>query len=164
MLLMHWLSRKDRMDMHKNAPLTRRGRRELVRRVMVEGHTPRVVATALGVCERTVRKWVTRYRMEGQAGLKDRSSRPKRSPTRTVQATEVQIAELRRRRLHLVVWQAAHSESSLSALARGLIMREAHPRTGGARPNPGEGSGQLHYEAPSCAPASGRTLPAALLP
>ena len=71
------------MDMHKNAPLTPRGRAELVSRVVVEGHTPRAVATALGVCERTVRKWVARYRMEGRAGLEDRSSRPKRSPTRT---------------------------------------------------------------------------------
>ena len=87
------------MDMHKNAPLTPRGREELVRRVVVEGHTPRAVATALGVCERTVRKWVARYRLEGRAGLEDRSSRPKRSPKRTARAVEARVAELRRRRL-----------------------------------------------------------------
>jgi len=81
------------MDMHKNAPLTPRRRAELVRRVVVEGHTPRAVATALGVCERTVRKRAARYRME----VEDRSSRPNRSPTRTAQAIEAQIAELRHR-------------------------------------------------------------------
>ncbi len=62
------------MDMHKNGPLTPRGREELVRRILVERQPPRGVATALGVCPRTVRKWVGRYRAEGRAGLQDRSA------------------------------------------------------------------------------------------
>jgi transposase InsO family protein len=57
------------------------------------------VATALGVYERTVRKWVARYRSEGRAGLEDRSSRPRRSPTRTPSAVERRVAELRHRRM-----------------------------------------------------------------
>ncbi len=57
------------MDIHKNARLTPRSRAELVRRVLVEGQTPKAVATALGVCVKTVRKWVGRYRAEGPAGL-----------------------------------------------------------------------------------------------
>ena len=43
------------MDMHRNAPLTPRGREELVRRILVERQPPGGVAMALGVCPRTVR-------------------------------------------------------------------------------------------------------------
>src|SRR5262249_48296487 len=35
------------------------------------GQTPEAVAEAAGVCPRTVRKWVDRYRREGLAGLQD---------------------------------------------------------------------------------------------
>ena len=71
------------MDIHKNARLTPHSRAELVRRVVELGQTPKAVATAFGVCERTARKWVERFRREGLAGLADRSSRPQRlrSPT-----------------------------------------------------------------------------------
>ena len=52
------------MNVHKNAKLTPRGRAETVRRVIEEGQTPKAVATAFGVCEGTVRKWVARFRAE----------------------------------------------------------------------------------------------------
>lgn len=86
------------MDVHHNASLTPRGRAQLVRRVVHEGEAPRAVATALGVCEKTVRKWVDRYRLEGAAGLADRSSRPHRCPGRTPVAIEEQVIALRRQR------------------------------------------------------------------
>ena len=70
-------SRKDRMNIHKNARLTPRGRERIVRQV-ASGQTPEAVAEAVGVCPRTVRKWVDPYRCEGLAGLQDRSSRPLR--------------------------------------------------------------------------------------
>ncbi|WP_380790001.1 leucine zipper domain-containing protein [Sphingobium xenophagum] len=63
------------MNIHKNARTTPYSRAEIVRRVMVLRETPRAVATALGVSERTVAKWLARYRTEGEAGLVDRSSR-----------------------------------------------------------------------------------------
>ena len=58
------------MNMHKNARLTPRGRERIVRQVE-SGQTPEAVAEAAGVCPRTVRKWVDRYRREGLAGLQD---------------------------------------------------------------------------------------------
>ena len=64
------------MNVHKNAKLTPRGGAEIVRRVVDLGQTPKAVATAFGVCERTVRKWVRRFQAEGYEGLQDRSSRP----------------------------------------------------------------------------------------
>jgi transposase InsO family protein len=86
------------MDIHKNARLTPHSRAEAVRRVLVEGQTPKAVATAFGVCERTVRKWVARYLAEGEAGLLDRSSRPGRLYRPTPAAVVEQIAGLRRQR------------------------------------------------------------------
>jgi transposase-like protein len=65
------------MNVHKNARLTPRGRERIVRQV-ASGQMPEAVAEAAGVCPRTVRKWVDRYRREGLAGLLDRSSRPHR--------------------------------------------------------------------------------------
>ena len=86
------------MNIHKNAKLTPRGRAEIVRRVLDQGQTPKAVATAFGVCERTVRKWVARYRAEGSRGLQDRSSRPHTLRQATPAPVVRQIATLRRRR------------------------------------------------------------------
>jgi transposase len=69
-----------------------------VRRVTVEGHTPRAVAAAFGVTIKTVRKWVARYRSEGLAGLADRSSRPHRLHRPTPAAIVERIEGLRRQR------------------------------------------------------------------
>ena len=63
------------MDIHKNAPLTPRGREHMVGMV-VGGQTPKAAAEAVGVCPRTVRKWPRRFREEGLAGLQDLGSRP----------------------------------------------------------------------------------------
>lgn len=63
------------MDIHKNARLTPHSRAELVRRVLVDKQIPQAVATAFGVCSKTVGKWVERFQAEGEAGLQDRSSR-----------------------------------------------------------------------------------------
>ena len=86
------------MNSHKNARLTPRGREILVKRILVEGQTPKAVATAFGVCPATVRKWVERYHAQGLPGLQDRPSRPLRSPRRTSEAVAAQVAEMRRQR------------------------------------------------------------------
>ncbi|CAH2396324.1 IS481 family transposase [Mesorhizobium escarrei] len=85
------------MNIHKNARLTPRGRERIVRQVE-SGQTPQAVAEAAGVCPRTVRKWVDRYRREGSAGLRDRSSRPHRLRQPTPQAVVETIERLRRQR------------------------------------------------------------------
>jgi transposase InsO family protein len=85
------------MNVHKNARLTPRGRERIVQ--LVEGgQTPKAVAEAAGVCPRTVRKWVDRYRREGLAGLQDRSSRPHRLYRPTPDALVAQVEQLRRQR------------------------------------------------------------------
>ena len=66
---------------HQNARTTPLGRVEMVRRIVEEGRAVSEVAAGFGVSERTARKWLARYRLEGAAGLENRSSRPPRSPT-----------------------------------------------------------------------------------
>jgi len=70
----------------------------MVRRVRA-GQSPRDVATSLGLCAKTVRKWVKRA-AQGEGWERDRTSRPMRlyRPTPAVLCEEV-IA-LRRRRLN----------------------------------------------------------------
>ena len=86
------------MDVHKNAPLTPIGREIMVRRMLEGGQTPQAVSEAVGVCPRTVRKWVDRFRAEGVAGLQDRSSRPHRLRKPTPIETVTRIEALRRQR------------------------------------------------------------------
>ncbi|MGE0257916.1 MAG: IS481 family transposase [Alphaproteobacteria bacterium] len=85
------------MNIHQNARLTRHGRERIVR-LAASGQTPTAIANTVGVCPRTVRKWLQRYREEGPAGLLDRSSRPHRLYRPLPDATLEGIAELRRQR------------------------------------------------------------------
>jgi transposase InsO family protein len=85
------------MNIHKNARLTPIGREHLVKAVE-SGQMPEAAARAAGVCPRTARKWVERYRSEGLAGLADRSSRPHRLHRPTALHTAEKVEELRRRR------------------------------------------------------------------
>jgi transposase InsO family protein len=85
------------MNIHKNARLTPRGRERIVRQIE-SGQPAQAVAQAAGVCPRTVRKWVDRYRRAGLAGLQDRSSRPHRLRQPTPQTVVEEIERLRRQR------------------------------------------------------------------
>jgi transposase InsO family protein len=85
------------MNIHNNARLTPVGRERLARAVL-SGQTPEAAARAAGVCPRTARKWVARFKAEGWAGLQDRSSRPHRLNRPTPPGTIEQIVALRRQR------------------------------------------------------------------
>ncbi len=65
------------MNEHKNARLTPRGRERIVE-LVASGQTPKAVSEAVGVCPRTVRKWVDRHRREGLVGLHRRRANPER--------------------------------------------------------------------------------------
>jgi hypothetical protein len=62
---------------HKNARLTFEGRKLLIERIAVMGVMP--AAAAAGISARCARKWVGRFKQEGDAGLVDRSCRPHRT-------------------------------------------------------------------------------------
>jgi transposase InsO family protein len=87
------------MRLHGNAALSWQGRRRLARRVVVEGWTLSAAAEAAGVSVRCARRWSTRYRAEGEPGLLDRSSAPRRVWNRTPDDRVAAILALRRLRM-----------------------------------------------------------------
>src|SRR5215203_2614272 len=87
------------MNIHHNARLTPLGRERMVRAILEGGQTPQAAARAAGVCPRTIREWLDRFRAEGRAGLADRSSRPKRLRQPTSPAVVDRVIALRRQRL-----------------------------------------------------------------
>ena len=80
---------------HRNARLTPTGRRIMIERI-VAGTPQAHVASQMLVSRATVSKWWRRWLAEGDAGLEDRSSRPRRSPTRTARRVEDRVCRLRR--------------------------------------------------------------------
>jgi transposase len=87
------------MKLHRNAALSWRARRELARRVVVEGWKVTAAAEAAGVSVRCARKWVGRYRIDGEQGLCDRSSAPRRVANRTPADRVAVVIALRRLRM-----------------------------------------------------------------
>jgi transposase InsO family protein len=87
------------MKLHANAALSRNGRRVLCERVVVEGWTLVAAASSAGVSVRCARKWVGRYRLEGESGLCDRSSAPNRVANRTPTERVALIVWLRQLRM-----------------------------------------------------------------
>jgi len=87
------------MRIHGNARTCPNSRKLLVRRIEAEGWSLTAAAEAAGVSERTVRKWLGRWRAEGEAGLLDRSSAPKQVPSRLPADRLEAIEALRRLRM-----------------------------------------------------------------
>jgi transposase len=83
------------MDIHQNARLTLRSREDLVESVK-GGMRFSHAAHSFHVTAKTAAKWVRRYQSEGTPGLRDRSSRPQRSPKATSSGQIEQVIALRR--------------------------------------------------------------------
>jgi transposase InsO family protein len=105
-----------------------------------------VAAEAAGVSERTAWKWVDRFRREGDAGLEDRPSTPKRVPSRTPADREELILALRELRftspeiaetlgMPLSTVGAVLSRHGLGKLPR---LQPEEPANSYERPRPGE--------------------------
>ncbi len=86
------------MNIHKNARLTVQRRGELAALAALPGANRSRLARRFEVSRQTVGKWAARYAGEGPAGLRDRSSRPHRSPRRLARVRRRQIERRRRRR------------------------------------------------------------------
>jgi transposase InsO family protein len=138
-------SSEDRMNIHKNARLTRHGR-ELIARQIESGQTPEAAARAAGVCPRTARKWHARFKAEGVEGLQDRSSRPHRLRQPTPAAIAAKIEVLRRQRFtgkHIAA-EVDVSPATVSRILRRLglnrlqALEPAEPVRRYERDHPGE--------------------------
>jgi len=133
------------MNVHKNARTTPRGREWIVSQA-ASGQTPQAIAGAVGVCPRTVRKWVRRHQSEGLAGLKDRSSRPHRLYRPTPQPVVERIEALRRQRWtgKAIALEVGVSPATVSRILRRLglnrvkALEPAEPVRRYEREHPGE--------------------------
>lgn len=80
---------------HRNARLAEAGRLILVQRVL-SGRPVAHVAKELGVSRQCAHRWVSRFRLSGPSGLRDRSSRHRSHPATTSPAVRSRLLELRR--------------------------------------------------------------------
>jgi transposase InsO family protein len=87
------------MDLHQNARLTFRSREALANKILIERLTLSSAAAAFCVSRKTAAKWLRRYHTLGLPGLRDRSSRPLRSPRQTSAELVAQVLALRRQLL-----------------------------------------------------------------
>ena len=109
------------MDIHQNARLTPRSREALVETVN-RGLRFSSAAASFHVTPKTAAKWVRRYQSEGVAGLRDRSSRPHRSPRATSSPQVEWVIALRRQ--HRPAYHIARS-TGLSPATVSRILRRA---------------------------------------
>jgi transposase InsO family protein len=86
------------MNLHANHRTCPSSRLLLCRRVLEQGWTLAQAAEAAGCSSRTAAKWLCRYRA-GDLDLRDRSSRPRRCPTRLPDQRVRAIEALRRLRM-----------------------------------------------------------------
>jgi len=130
-------------ELPADCPSVPRSRDQIVQRVLTAQETAAAVAAAVGVSERTVRKWMARFAAEAEGGLADRSCRPGRSPGATPPLLVSWVAHLRRQR-----WTGAAIAQALdlspSTVARLLLPRtppqgivaRKHRRSSGPPPSP----------------------------
>jgi transposase InsO family protein len=84
------------MQVHARAPLSPIGRRRVVDRVGSGVWSVAAAAEASGVSERTIYRWLARFRDEGEVGLIDRPPVARSQPARTSLERVALICQLRR--------------------------------------------------------------------
>ena len=120
---------------HRNARLTFHGRRLLVARVD-SGMPVAHVAKAMGISRQCAHRWVARFAAEGEAGLHDRSSRPRRCPARTAPEVEQAVLQMRHHERRGQDWLGPELGLSARTVSRILrrhqvpYLRECDPLTG----------------------------------
>jgi transposase InsO family protein len=131
------------MGLHANAVLTVRQRRRVCELVGA-GLTITAAALVVGCSRQTASKWVNRWR-RGES-LRDRSSRPRRSPRRTSDVVEQAILRAReelREGPHVIGWALGVAASTVHAVLRRhgrskLVVRRREEVVRYERQTPGE--------------------------
>ena len=111
---------------HGSARTTVLGRLLIVQRHRA-GWPQAHIAAAMGVSRKCVRTWLDRYAAEGEAGLHDRSSRPRSCPRRTSKEVEQRIVALRRRERRGPAWIGAELGVPPRTVSR-VLARNGVPR------------------------------------
>ncbi len=107
------------MKLHANARTCPNSRKLLVRRIEEKNWSLMAAAEAAGISERSAAKWLARWRAEGEAGLLDRSSAPRRRPTQ-LPADRVRAIEALRRLRMTAAEIAEVLDMALSTVSRWL--------------------------------------------
>ncbi|OBJ30757.1 IS481 family transposase [Mycolicibacter heraklionensis] len=102
---------------HRNAPLSAEGRRRLIERCRTRPIAH--VAAEMGISRACASKWVNRWRQYGEAGLRDRTSTPHRSPSATPAWVIANIESWRREQK----WSAQRITDELADLGYGINRR-----------------------------------------
>lgn len=122
---------------HRNARLTFEGRRTLVDRVLGEGRPVAHVAKEMGVSRQCGHRWINRFKTEGEAGLHDRSSRPRLSPTRTSAEVEAAVLDARTEHRRGQDWLGPELGVAARTVSR-ILRRHGVPRLCDCDPLTGE--------------------------
>jgi len=96
--------------------------------VVEQGWTVTAAARAAGVSVRCARKWVGRYRLEGLAGLRDRSSAPRCVANRTAPDRVEVIIKLRR--LRFTAAEIAETLGMALSTVSGILTRSGMGKLG----------------------------------
>jgi transposase InsO family protein len=96
--------------------------------VVEEGWSVAAAAAAMGVSVRCARKWIGRYRLDGVAGLSDRSSAPKRVANRTVPERVELIVKLRK--LRMTAAEIAETLEMALSTVSGILTRSGLGKLG----------------------------------
>jgi transposase len=95
------------------------------------------IAAAIGISRKCVQTWLERYAVEGQAGLHDRSSRPRSSPRQTSPELEARIVALRVRERRGPDWLGAQLGVPARTVSR-VLARHHVPRLAALDPLTGQ--------------------------
>jgi transposase InsO family protein len=121
------------MDYHHHARLTIVRREELAKSVLESRLSLKEAEAEFKLSRQSAAKWVRRYREQGVAGLRDRTSRPQRSPRRIEAERVMEIERLRRERWTgvRIARQLDLSRATVSRVLRRLKLnriRDLEPR------------------------------------
>src|ERR1019366_4867484 len=122
------------MNLHANAALSLNKRRDLCERVVERRWTLTSAAAAAEVSVRCARKWVGRYRLDGELGLLDHSSAPLSIPHRTSEQRVHAIAALRK--LRFTGPEIAETLDMALSTVSGILTRIGMGKLGRLGPEP----------------------------
>ncbi len=139
------------MDYHYHARLVVHSREQLAKSVLEGRLSLKRAAASFKLSRQSAAKWVRRYRQHGVAGLKDRSSRPQRSPRATPQDRVMEIERLRRERWTgvRIAQQLGLSRATVSRVLRRLKLnriRDLEPQPAVVRYEHAAPGDLLHFD------------------
>ena len=133
------------MKLHRNAALSWSGRRRLARRVVDQGWTLTAAAEAAGVSVRCARKWVGRYRVEGERGCL--IARLRRSGSRTAPPEDRVEVIVKLRRLRFTAAEIAETLGMALSTVSGILTRIGDGPAGPARARAARSATSAHGRA-----------------